>query len=491
MPRQTARLRPGRLLGLAIAVLFALLIALLLLVPLWPERPLNNRLSHVLSDYTGLQTDIQGARLQLLPRPGLRLGESRLSTDLEQDEAPGLHLQGAKLDLGWRSLLRGQVAIRRLDMDTPVLTLHRDPDGTLHPDPRHWRDPDAEPGSVQLGRLTLNDGTLRWQDADRPVLTLDGVALTLQSLRRPSPPDEDHPFYGLHFDADVQIARLRYDALVIADLAATIEADEGTLTSSDLALTWLESRGQADVSLALAEPPARLSLKLEFPDLQAEALPEAWRAGQSIQGTGQAALTLEAQGAHNAWPGGWPESLAGELLLQGEDLHIEGFDLDEELSRYRRTQRFNLTDVGAVLLAGPAGLAATKGGEFARLLERADGDTTLKRVHSHWTLEAGVAEATDVALATERNRVAARGAVDFGERMLRDLEVAVVNQDGCAVIRQRVDGPFDDPQVNEPSIIDALLGAPLDLLDQGLGLLRIASSDCDAFYDGVVEAPDE
>ncbi|WP_111657838.1 AsmA family protein [Isoalcanivorax indicus] len=491
MPRHTPRSRPVRLLGWGLLGLFALLFGLLLLTPLWPERSLNAWLDEALSDYTGMQADIQGARLQWLPRPRLRTGESRLTGDLDDDDAPGLRARAASVTLSWRSLLRGQVAIQRLELEAPVLILHRDRDGALFPDPRDWRDPDAAPGHIRLGQLTVDDGTLIFRDAGRAPLVLEGFSLTLDDLRRPAPPEDGTPFHGLHLKAEAAIDRLHYGDLLIADTALTLDGDDGTLTSSDLAMTWLHSRGQATFRLALGAQPAQLSLTLELPDLQAEAIPEAWRAGQSLRGIGRVSLTLDAQGASNAWPGGWPESLDGALLLEGRDIHLEGFDLDEELSRYRRTQRFNLTDVGAVLLAGPAGLAATKGGEFARLLDRADGDTTLTRVHSHWTLEDGVATAADVALATTRNRVAARGQVDFGARELRDLEVAVVNQEGCAVIRQRVYGSFDDPQVNEPSIIDALLGAPLDLLDQGLGLLRISSSDCDAFYDGEVAAPEE
>ena len=146
--------------------------------------------------------------------------------------------------------------------------------------------------------------------------------------------------------------------------------------------------------------------------------------------------------------------------------------------------------MGAALLAGPIGLAATKGREFARLLDRADGDTTLERLYSRWTIEDGVATATDVALATERNRVAARGALDFPERTFRDMEVAVINHDGCSLIRQRVRGDFDAPRVSDPNIINALLGAPLELLQRGLDLLPLPQEDCEVFYDGEVTPPD-
>ena len=60
-------------------------------------------------------------------------------------------------------------------------------------------------------------------------------------------------------------------------------------------------------------------------------------------------------------------SSSGEASLHGTDLTLDVGDLDEELAHYKATQRFNLVDLGAFLLAGPIGLAVTKGYDYSKL----------------------------------------------------------------------------------------------------------------------------
>ncbi len=67
----------------------------------------------------------------------------------------------------------------------------------------------------------------------------------------------------------------------------------------------------------------------------------------------------------------WDELLAsmnGEVNLAGKNLIFYGVDADKLIEEFQRSQNFNLVDAGAVLLAGPIGLAVTKGSDFAKIL---------------------------------------------------------------------------------------------------------------------------
>ena len=47
---------------------------------------------------------------------------------------------------------------------------------------------------------------------------------------------------------------------------------------------------------------------------------------------------------------------------------FDGIDLDDILQRYNRSQKFNLTDVSAFMIAGPFGAVVTKGSDFTSLI---------------------------------------------------------------------------------------------------------------------------
>ena len=51
------------------------------------------------------------------------------------------------------------------------------------------------------------------------------------------------------------------------------------------------------------------------------------------------------------------QALQADFLIEGRGLKIYGIDLDNIIEKYKRSQEFNLADVGAVMFAGPAGLA--------------------------------------------------------------------------------------------------------------------------------------
>jgi len=70
-------------------------------------------------------------------------------------------------------------------------------------------------------------------------------------------------------------------------------------------------------------------------------------------------------------------------------------------------------DVAALFLAGPAGLAVTKGYNFASNFQTSEGRSEIRTLVSGWKVERGVAQAQDVAMATKQNRVALKGGLDF------------------------------------------------------------------------------
>jgi hypothetical protein len=176
----------------------------------------------------------------------------------------------------------------------------------------------------------------------------------------------------------------------------------------------------------------------------------------------------------------------GEADLHGNNLVLDIGDLDKEFSRYEATQSFNLVDVGAFFLAGPLGVAITKGYDYARILKKSEGRTTIRTLISRWKVERGIAEAQDVALATPENRIAMKGGLDLVNDTYDDVTVALVGPQGCARVEQKIHGSFNKPEVEKPNVLMSITGPARKLINKGK---RLFGAKCTVFYSGAVQPP--
>jgi len=176
----------------------------------------------------------------------------------------------------------------------------------------------------------------------------------------------------------------------------------------------------------------------------------------------------------------WQELLInanGQIIQRGENLLLQSIDLDKILKNFKRSQRFNLADVGAFFFVGPVGLIATKGGDFARIAQKTPGDQTVI------TNFLSLIEARDVAFSTLKSRIALTGQVDFPLRRIMGLTVAAVDKKGCILISQSVSGDFDDLQWGQMNVMGTLMGAVINVFKLVVG------DNCQPFYTGSVPYP--
>jgi AsmA protein len=178
------------------------------------------------------------------------------------------------------------------------------------------------------------------------------------------------------------------------------------------------------------------------------------------------------------------QTAVGEASLRGANLTLVGRDLDRELARYDSTQNFNLVDAGALFFAGPMGLALTKGYDFANLFRGQAGSSPIRMLVSEWRVEHGVAEAKDVAMATNENRLALHGSLDFVNQRYAHVTVAIVDAQGCTLVRQKIRGPFRKPVVEKPNIIRTIAGPAVKLLTRTKEIFT--GRRCELFYSGSV-----
>ena len=177
------------------------------------------------------------------------------------------------------------------------------------------------------------------------------------------------------------------------------------------------------------------------------------------------------------------KDMSGDIKLSGKNLTFYGLDADKLIEKFKRSQSFNLVDLGAVMLAGPVGIAVTKGSDYASIFIIDSGESSeIKKLISNWEINNGNFIIQDAAFTTTKNRVATNGFVNFIQDSL-ELNVALLNKYGCSIFSQRVYGDLNSPSLERVKVVGTILAPVTNLIDDILGI------DCDVFYNGLVKHP--
>ncbi len=475
-----------------VIVLAGIVVGLVLLTfvaaRLWSADELRERVTQLASDQLGLPVHVDGdISLRFWPYPTLHATEVRVGPTAGSDDDPVGELEAISLSMRWWPMISGQLVPQTLRLDTPVARLSP---GTL--EALSARDPPADGGpgdQFEALDLRIRDGEIRWRAAagDRE-MSVNGLDLNLDNLHWQPAAEGEHALAQTSVNLTATADAVHLNALHLTDVTLSGSAENGAFAMDDWQMTFLDSRGSGSATLDFRNSPPDATLEIALDSLQLAKLPEQWAPAGSVSGSTDLSVSLRS----NLEPGSLLRHLHGEVKLSGRDLRLRGVDLDAELADYRRTQRFSLVDAGAVIFLGPAALLATKGSDFVRMLDGTQNQQTpVIHLVSNWTIEEGTARTRDVALSTPRNRVAAQASLDLPSRRINQATVAVVDRQGCPVVSQEVHGRFDAPEVEEPNLVEALLGAPIGLLKRGLDTISRGDEDCEVFYAGSVGAPSD
>lgn len=173
--------------------------------------------------------------------------------------------------------------------------------------------------------------------------------------------------------------------------------------------------------------------------------------------------------------------------MTGEDLIIQGIDMNDILTKFKISQQFNIVDLGAVFVAGPYGAVFTKGINIAQMLSSLPGDSTqITKLVSNWSIKNGLSTAQDVAFSTKKYRVAMTGNLDFKNDIYKDVDISLINKDGCAALSQRINGSFIEPETESINAFGVISG-PIDNLWKNLN--KPLRRPCIPVYAGSVEHP--
>jgi len=460
------------------AVLALALLAGVIMLLSWRGHA-KPQLQAAASDALGMEVKIDGPLvLNFFPSPAATVEQVHIrgrGTEL-------VAARQARLDIELVSLLRRQVRIPRIELRHVTLTVERSRDGRFNfegSSPGAGAIPDIESTDVVLTDLTfvysnrqegtsVQAGPCDVQASDLRITATKGADLMKH----------------LSFSAKVACEQIKTKVLPMTDVKFSAQCAKGVIETKNAALRAFGGHGTAAVraDFAAAVPTYRLHGVLS--KFQLDEFSKNFSQKKIGEGLMEFSTDLKMSGND---ADKMIASMDGEASLHGSDLSLEVGDLDNELAHYKSTQRFNLVDLGAFLLAGPIGLAVTKGYDYAKVINSSGGSSQVPSLISEWHVEHGVAQARDVAMTTKANRVALKGNLDFVNDSFQDVTVAVVNGKGCATVEQKVHGPFSNPDVEKPNVLISLAGPALHLIRKASHAM--GGGRCEAFYSGSLPPP--
>lgn len=403
---------------------------------------------------------------------------------------PGLHLaladvharkhggdiaSAGEVDLGIEllPLLHKEIRVGKIGLKRLRLTIERGRDGNLNF--AQWSPAKGVPATLAVAQVSVSDATLVYADQQSG----KGFDATNCNL------EVNHLdlLKNLPFAGKLACGQIRTKDFTAFDLRLSIDGKSGVFDFDPVAIQLFGGHGTGNVRADFSGSVPLYHVRYGLTKFRVEEFFKTLSPKDIGQGSMDFAADLSLRGASLD---ALKRTVAGEASLHGENFQLEIGDLDKKFSRYESSQSFNLVDVGAFFFAGPLGLGVTKGYDFARIFEGSGGSTTIRTLISNWRVEHGVAHATDVAMATQENRAALQGGLDFVNGRFDEVTVALIDAKGCSRVQQKIRGPFLKPQVEKPSALGTLVGPTRRLLRQAKHLF---GGQCAVFYTGSVAPP--
>jgi len=388
----------------------------------------------------------------------------------------------ARIGVDFLPLLHKEVRIRRIALEHPSLSIEKGRDGKFNFEKsEEARGPSP---SLNLAKVSFSDGTFRYADKQTGAgfeagdCSLDVSRLQLSGRERPG------IMKNLSLAAELVCGAVRAKNRTASDLKVSVAGQRGIFDLKPLTMRVFAGQGAGSIRADFTGAVPRYDVRYSLSRFHIEAFLKHLSPQKSAEGLMDfsANLTMRGETVNKL-----RQTTAGQISLRGKNLILNGRDLDQAFARFESSQTFNLVDLGAFFFAGPVGLTVTKGYNFASILQGSDGRSEIRTLVSDWKVERGVALSQDVAMATNENRVALQGGLDFVNERFDDVTVALIDSKGCIKAQQKIHGPFKKPVVEKQSTLTSLTGPVVRLLEK-VGRL-FPGGECEVFYAGSVASP--
>ena len=471
--------RKRRVIWIAGGAIIALIV-LIILALLFGPKALRSRIEATASKALGMDVRVRG-KVSASFFPILRVSLADIGVTNGGSEVATV--ASMKVGLKLLPLITGRVKISRLELVEPAVSIVRQKNGKLN-----IETPRGHPSGKRLAweKLSVSQGSLLYTNLESGGGgALEGVDITVGNLTAGGTPGGD-PMKTLSFTADIRCRTIKGGGLALTDLVLGVVGKNGMIEVNDARMTAFGGPGNVTFHADFTGAMPQFRIILAVKQLKIDQLLQESPNAKNLEGLADLSADLSARGKTAVEV---KRSLSGQASLSGENIAVNGMDIDDLISSLIRSRRFSLVDVGSFFLAGPLGPALTRGYRFADLFQESRGGKgVIAKLVSVWKVENGIAVAVDVAMATKKRRIAMQGGLNFADDRFEDAVVAVVDQHGCAVITQKVRGSFSRPEIGNINVLKSLTNPVTNLLKSAVKLF--SNKPCAVFYSGSVAAPE-
>jgi AsmA protein len=466
----------GYTIGALIGLLVLVAVALFLFLDVNAYKP---RFEVAVSEALGLEVKV-GGRLGIGFFPNLLV--TLEDVHIRNRGADVATARKARIGIDFRTLLHQGVQIEQIALEHPSISIEKGRDGKFN-----FEKPEAARvplPNLNLARVSFSHGTLLYTDKqsgegfEAGDCSMDVSRLQLTERARPG------AMKNLSLAAEFACGELRTKDYAASDLKFSVAGQRGVFDLKPLTTRVFAGQGAGSIRADFTGAVPLYHVRYSISQLQIGEFLKTLSPQKLAEGSMDFSADLSMQGeAVNELR----QTAQGQISLRGKNLILNGRDLDREFARYESSQKFNLVDVGAYFLIGPLGLVVTKGYNFARIFQGSEGRSEIRTFVSDWKVDHGVALAQDVAMATNENRVALQGGLDFVNDRYSGVTMALIDAKGCAKVRQKISGTFQKPVIENPNTLKSLTGPVLRLLKKVKNLFP--GGECEVFYAGSVAPP--
>jgi uncharacterized protein involved in outer membrane biogenesis len=465
--------------GVITLVVFAGILALLLNIEAFKPQ-----IEAAASTALGMDVRIKGrAGIALFPGFGLSLKD----VNVRNRGLDVVTIEKMRIGLKLIPLARFQIKIIQVGLVRPVFSIVRSKSGMFNfekPERTSWgKLPAVKKISISQGSLVYTDETSGQK------IEVGDLDLSLRNLVS-SGTDSSEPFKNISFTGDARCKILKIYNFTLMNLVMRAAGEKGILDINPVSMNIFDGTGSGSIHVDASGPSPHYRVIYSLNRARIEELLQLYSLKKIPQKTIEGPINFSADlTAMGKSADEVKRSLNGDLSLNGENLMLYNIDIDALIMKYERSQKFNLVDVGAFLLAGPFGPLLTKSYNFASLYEESQGGKgIIRKLVSVWKVKNGIAEANDVTLASKKQRIAMKGKLNFIDERFVDVTVAVLDKRGCAVFSEKVHGPFREPQIEKESVFKSIAGSVLNPLEDAWKFIQ--DEECTVFYSGSVAQPE-
>jgi AsmA protein len=388
----------------------------------------------------------------------------------------------ASLEIALLPLLHKEVRIRKIGLKHSVVSITRDRHGVFNFEKK--KESQKTFLTLDIDNISLSDGAFHYKDEQSTgKFEMENINLNMHSMRIAGWNSKEL-LKTLSFTAEFACKEIRTGSLIFSDVKFTGKGKDGVIALHPITMRLFSGQGSGSIGIDFSNSVPRYSVRSSLSKFRVEEYFKTISAKKVAAGLMDFSANLS---MHGNTLKEIRQTSHGEATLRGENLTLYGSDLDREFARYESSQNFNLVDIGAFFFVGPLGLVVTKGYNFATIFRGSGESSTISTLFSDWKVEHGIAEARDVAMATQKNRIALHGRINFVDESFDDVTVALIDARGCARVKQIIHGPFQKPVVEKPNVLISVAGPVLNLIRRARNIFT--GNKCELFYTGSVPAP--